>query len=283
LVRILGTALRDVGGGAILDHVAYVNREKALAPRASHADPSLTVATELPAVGNALRLARESRGLSLADVAAATNVQERFLEALEKDDSVEVFPAPAYARFFLREYARVVGLDDGPLLEAFDLRERTEELTIEAPPPPVVPPPTRWAGRVLAGAALCALVFLVVLPFWRHHPPHPVATARGPVPATASPLPSPRASTEAAKPKGMEAVLVFSDRCWISATVDGKVVVQQTYVAGDSVTVRARRSLTLRLGNAAAAYLRINGKHYPIAGSVVTVSFAWQRGRVLPT
>ncbi len=60
--------------------------------------------------GDELRREREIRGISLKEIAEATKVSQRLLEAIEKDD-YRYLPAPVFTRGFVREYARYLGLD----------------------------------------------------------------------------------------------------------------------------------------------------------------------------
>jgi cytoskeletal protein RodZ len=54
--------------------------------------------------------ARLARGLTLEDAERGTRISRRFLIALETHD-YSVFPAPVYARGFLRTYCRYLGVD----------------------------------------------------------------------------------------------------------------------------------------------------------------------------
>lgn len=65
--------------------------------------------------GEELRREREIRGVSLREIASATKVSARFLEALERDD-FKTLPAPVFARGFVREYARYLGLDSDDMV-----------------------------------------------------------------------------------------------------------------------------------------------------------------------
>lgn len=67
---------------------------------------------ELPDVlsGADLRRLRESRGVSLRQIASVTKIGTRFLEYIE-EDRFALLPAPVYLRGFLKEYARTIGLD----------------------------------------------------------------------------------------------------------------------------------------------------------------------------
>jgi flagellar biosynthesis protein FlhG len=71
-----------------------------------------------PVTGPDLKRFRESRGIPLRDIAAASKVGVRFLEYIEAE-RVEVLPAPVYLRGFVQEYARVVGLDPRPTAESY--------------------------------------------------------------------------------------------------------------------------------------------------------------------
>jgi transcriptional regulator with XRE-family HTH domain len=86
-----------------------------------------TPAPASTSVGPVLRRARDRRGESLLQVAERTRISFAYIEALEGDAPISVFPGPMYARFFLREYARYLGLDEGPLLEAFTARPGANE------------------------------------------------------------------------------------------------------------------------------------------------------------
>lgn len=69
--------------------------------------------------GESLQQERELRGIMLEDISARTKVNIRFLEAIEHDD-FSVLPAKAFAKGFLRSYARVVGLDEDVVLTNFE-------------------------------------------------------------------------------------------------------------------------------------------------------------------
>lgn len=64
----------------------------------------------VPAIGDLLRSARESRGESLSDVAHALKLSSRQVEALELE-RFDILPGPAFVRGFMRNYARHIGID----------------------------------------------------------------------------------------------------------------------------------------------------------------------------
>ncbi len=75
-------------------------------------------AVERAPVGRALAAAREERGLSAGDVASAINLRETVVRAIERDD-FSLCGGDVYARGHVRAYARQVGLDAAPLLQAY--------------------------------------------------------------------------------------------------------------------------------------------------------------------
>jgi len=68
-------------------------------------------------------------------VAAATRISPDYLHALERDAPLSAFPAPMYARAFLRSYARHLGLSEEPIMAAFASRHGAGD-----PPPRAVVP-----------------------------------------------------------------------------------------------------------------------------------------------
>jgi hypothetical protein len=110
-------------------------------------------------IGPVLRRAREARGVSLDAVSRSTRIRPRYLAALEDDAGSDAFPGPVYARFFLKEYARYLGVPDEPLVTA--LEERT------APPAPALrvvaelEPPRRWVGHLIRFLGAAILVGLL--------------------------------------------------------------------------------------------------------------------------
>ena len=69
-------------------------------------------------VGAGLQAAREAKGLSLQDVAAATRVHWRYLASIESMD-VEKLPSRPFAIGYVRAYARVLGIDEEQAIARF--------------------------------------------------------------------------------------------------------------------------------------------------------------------
>lgn len=74
-------------------------------------------------LGSILREAREAQGLTLAQVGEKTRINPRFLSALESGD-YDILPTPVHVRGYLRNYARFLELDPGPLLERYEVTSK---------------------------------------------------------------------------------------------------------------------------------------------------------------
>lgn len=72
-------------------------------------------------IGATLRGARETAGYSIADVAERMRLSRHLVENLEAE-RFDLFPVSVFLRGYLTSYARLLGIDPEPLLEAYDRR-----------------------------------------------------------------------------------------------------------------------------------------------------------------
>src|SRR5258708_28033373 len=102
--------------------------------------------SELATFGEELRREREIRGISLKEIADATKISRRFLDAIERNDH-KTLPAPVFTRGFVREYARYLGLSSEEMVNRYNFAavgdDRIEQsahlerlTTPQAPPMP---------------------------------------------------------------------------------------------------------------------------------------------------
>lgn len=70
------------------------------------------------APGAILRQAREAKSLSIAAIATQLNLDMRTVEALEQGEQ-DRLPAPIFVRGYLRGYARLVGVSEDEVLDAY--------------------------------------------------------------------------------------------------------------------------------------------------------------------
>ena len=80
----------------------------------------------MTSLGETLRNARETKGLSIESIARETNIARRYLAALESEDFSQ-FPAEAYVLGFLKNYADFLGLNSGELISLFKMIKLQEQ------------------------------------------------------------------------------------------------------------------------------------------------------------
>lgn len=108
--------------------------------------------------GRRLRDARQARGLELARVADQLHLKPTLIAALEQDD-YQALPGSVFVVGYLRNYARLLGLDPEPLLAAY---RRSQPQAEPAPPKPVTAGGPRAGGGHL-GARLFSLAVILAL------------------------------------------------------------------------------------------------------------------------
>src|SRR5262245_50614376 len=134
--------------------------------------------------GETLRREREVRGIDLREVAEATKISVRFLQALE-NGRIDVLPGGIFPRAFVRQYAAYLGLDPEKAVAEFIYASGGE-------PPPAVPRETP-VGRarplplgVVAGGLVALVIALVAWRALRSSKPPAVAAAPSAVPAASA-------------------------------------------------------------------------------------------------
>ena len=217
--------------------------------------------------GDWLRRQRELRQVSLREIADTTKISIRYLEALE-EDRFDVLPAPVFAKGFLREYARYVGLDPDEVVNTYLTAQSETQPEEEAEPWTAGNKKTslEWTtGLLLALAVAVVLALVALVAFWAERsreapPPVPAAAAVPP------PQPVVAAQPSVAEPVAAQAPLVvtmdFAEDCWVEATVDGQRRLSELHVQGESLMLEADELVVLTLGNARAVRIEINGRQY---------------------
>ncbi len=221
-------------------------------------------------LGAALRKARRRRKISLAQASRDTRIGLRYLTALERGAPLEEFPAPMYAKAFLREYAWYLRLEAEPLLQLLAPYE----------PPPVAPslavlarvaPRRQGRGRLVALAVAAAVSVLLVLgaddPL--RPPGTPAAHLDGTIPeaAPATKDAGENAATatedDARGLPGAGAItadLRASGRSWLRVVADGEVVYEGMAAQGWSRSFSGADRIEILIGNASAVDLLVNGR-----------------------
>ena len=247
-------------------------------------------ASELASFGEELRREREIRGISLKEIADATKISKRFLDALERNDH-RTLPAPVFTRGFVREYSRYVGLNAEEMVNRYNFAAANDD-RIEKPPqvekypqtPPrdISPKPPRKRGippayarvdRNLVAAAFIAAA-LAGVAWWAVQnrridqdvsaEPTVVATAS----VTATVPPPPPEPAPVADDSILRLAVEAVDDAWVVLEADGKTVVNEEMRRGERRTFEANERFRFRnIGNAAGLKLTLNGATVPPLGA----------------
>jgi cytoskeleton protein RodZ len=232
-------------------------------------------------VGGRLRLAREKKGVDLDRAAEDTQIDRSHLQALEANAPLDEHHAGLYARIFLREYARYLGLDPKPLIGAYRASHPEPDRPLIGGPAPVDRRPGRWAGPLLAVLSAGALIGLAVAGELRRSPEVPVPPAAM---EPATPSPSVEVADEPASPPPAKRLVlelqVRDAASWIQVVRGEEVVFEDTLEPGAIRTFHARRELGVVLGNAPAVRLTANDTPLPVPSdtSVYTASVVLREG-----
>ncbi|MEO7134643.1 MAG: helix-turn-helix transcriptional regulator [Vicinamibacterales bacterium] len=143
----------------------------------------------------ALKAARESAGVTLADIASATKIPASLLDALERCD-LRHWPKGIFRRSFFRDYARTIGLSVAETCAEFVrlFPDDDRSAVIEPAATPVEPDQasdvrlvldSAWQGPqgsifprlIAAGIDAAAVVVLAALLAWLSGIPWPAVTA----------------------------------------------------------------------------------------------------------
>lgn len=74
-------------------------------------------------------------------------------------------------------------------------------------------------------------------------------------------------------------VIRASENSWISVTADGQAVSHETLIAPANTSIRARREIVAKVGNAAGVSFLWNGKEIPAEGAEAEVkTFVFDAG-----
>jgi transcriptional regulator with XRE-family HTH domain len=205
-----------------------------------------------------LRRQREAREISLREIAETSKISLRYLEALEQD-RFELLPAALFAKGFLREYAKFVGLDPDEVVNYYLSALPVEEKTDRQRPHPGNRQRAPWTVVSLVVAAVAvlgaALWFFSNRTESEGEPPTIVAPPREDF---AAPVPA----DEERATKAVLVTLDFTQNSWVDAFVDGTRTVSELRVQGESLRLEGDREVRFRLSNPGGVNIEVNGRAY---------------------
>jgi cytoskeleton protein RodZ len=242
-------------------------------------------------LGQELKKERESRNISLDEMASSTKIVGRYLAALE-EDRLDTMPGGFFIKGIIRTYAKYLGLDENRVLQKYEeagvleepARSRTSEERLGSA--------LLGKNRVLVWAVVATgvvLLLVALLFLWRSRLPHtaaPQAKVSTALLQTRRPSPPPAQKNEAppdekpaavpvtepaSKPgqtvsqtvqmewKGLTMDISFQEETWIQIYADGAFKVGGLFPAGQRVRAQAEKELLIYVGNAGGMTFLLNG------------------------
>jgi cytoskeletal protein RodZ len=257
----------------------------------------------MTSLGQELKKERESRSISLDEMASSTKIVGRYLVALE-EDRLDTMPGGFFVKGIIRSYAKYLGLDENAILEKYReaglLEEPPARQFKEESPEGAPGEKSRvsfWA--VVAAAIIVLIVALIFLLRPRRPGPGAAPTKAATVlsqaqPSTSPPaqkpdaaLPEKPASENASQPasepaaqppsapvsqpsqvelKGLTMDISFQEETWLQIYTDGNFKLGGLFPAGQTARVQAAKEILLYVGNAGGMTFLLNGSPAKILG-----------------
>jgi cytoskeletal protein RodZ len=234
--------------------------------------------------GERLKRERELREVTIKEIASATRIAAKFLQALENEEW-EKLPGGVFGRGFVRSVARYLGLSEENLLSDYD-QARGEASTPAQKLEERIPSPPKW---IPAMAVLLLVAVVVGLAFggryaWRWYAAHRAAKKASAVVSIPSSNVAtqnlfPNSSSAPATDNGISLPLDLSAAATaatrIKVAADGVVLYDWELAAGQNLHFPANDRIEVAANDASVLLLELNGqKVMParIPGSSSTIS-----------
>jgi cytoskeletal protein RodZ len=228
-------------------------------------------------LGQELKRAREERGVTLHEIANATHIGVRFLQAIE-NDSYDVLPGGVFNRAFVRKFAKQVGFDEQQAMKLYE--EQLEEMGGEPQRryytglDDLDARPTSGNGLLFSFLALIVLSAGAYLAYeYFKNPVSPDNNLNQPV-VNSTPSPTPEGSPELSPSPGASPtpqlnssadamrmlMIAGSEQCWVQIAIDAAEPEETTLQPGDAREFSANDKFVLNIGNYPALRITINGR-----------------------
>ena len=247
--------------------------------------------------GEHLKIVREEKGYSIAEVSKNTKISSSVLRALEEGrlDNID----PIYLKGFLKIYCRFLGIDWQDFLKEYPAVSQIKHphkpkgsglaSNSQSHRPEATAQETKASfilenkRRILAGlSAVAALLFIVLifrgcLTLLLKKSPTPKTFRKALEPQTAKRPALPRntqnapaktltPSSKDSKTRDITLVIRAQEDSFLKVRVDGRLVYQGSLHKGKAETWIAKDRIELSVGNAGAVMLEVNGKILPSLG-----------------
>lgn len=222
--------------------------------------------------GESFRKKREEADISISEAAEKLNLRKKYLLALEEEE-FDVMPAEVYTVGFIRNYARLLGLDDEALVKQYKRKFKKTDEDGEGFNPNI--PTVLWAGIVLlVTLSLVSLGFRLQIQQARLADSEPEETTEPVEEALEIVETEPQeadTTEEQVEPEQLELEVLAVDETWIFVTFDGLRSRELLLQPGEMINWDAEESIRMYVGNAGGIRLYHDGVQLPPLGESAEV------------
>jgi hypothetical protein len=214
--------------------------------------------------GATFKKARESKGISLDQIAHQTRISTRFLAAIENEE-FQLLPGGIFSRGFVRSFAEAVGIDPAQAVADYERLSSVPQPGIDPPAAAAVPPKTeRHLYPVAVGILAIAVAIFYLMTRESGHKSEPVTPTPTTAPAAQPPSPAPAPEPVPAPAPGTQALkldIQVLEKTWLKVNSDGNTENGgEILEPGMTRKFTADNSLYISIGNAAGLTMKINDK-----------------------
>lgn len=246
-------------------------------------------------LGQNLVNARKTAGISLEDLSNRTNIRESLLKEFEANKFINA-GGDTYARGHLKTIARVIGIDPEPLLVAFDEEHAQEhrpihDQLVENNVTLGIPEKSKITYKQLIAVSVVGIVAIFGISFIANSTDGgPSAGTKSTAKPTATAKPSASASPTATDETTTGEIKTYSSGTDVQVKLEaingsswlfvsdaaGITLYSGRATQGETFLFSSTETVNLRIGNAGAVKLTVNGKEVPpigVDGEVVNLSY----------
>jgi cytoskeletal protein RodZ len=228
-------------------------------------------------LGEILKKSREGAGLDLHEVAHTLRIQYEYLRALE-NDNLEKLPPDVYVKAYIREYARFLNIDAGPLLDEYmTLTMKNGEEARPLPPPASKKSPLPRIALSISLAIAVILVFFIYVFVYDRKTVVPVAPVTPSVSGHADSMPAASSSAVPSASDQTKAVrsahepehildVTAAETTWLRVELAEGESEEVLLRPGETRKWTSKSGFNLKIGNAGGVRLVLDNRDVGVPG-----------------
>ncbi len=231
-------------------------------------------------LGEMLKKKRDDLGLDLREIANTLKIRYDYLKAIE-DENFKLLPAEVYLKGYILEYAKLLNIEEDTVLKAYEedqfkfKKNKLDEVKFHPRKKPNI------KILIISSVLSLFLIFLVItflVPTKQNTDNSSEKLDKIDnsgiqilKPDLNTPLSKEKLTNESMMPEeSSQQILeiIATDTTWILANIDGTDLKEVLMKPGESVKWHARKSFSLKIGNAGGVRLNLNGKELEKLGEI---------------